>query len=210
MTHRYDTAATRSDLIAAATSMFARLGYAAAGTEAIAAATGLTRGAMYHQFGTKAGLFREVVEELQAGLAREVDRRAREAGGRTLDRLRAGFQAYLDLAARDDVRQIVFIDGPAVLGWDTWHDIDLEHAFGAVRNALAHAIARSEIVAAPVDELTHALLGALTQASLEVGRADDPAEARRRYEVVVDRLLDGLAPSMRVTAPATEPPSNTS
>jgi len=44
----------------------------------------------------------------------------------------------------------------------------------------------------PLDELTHVLLGAVTQAGLELGRSPDPRSARRNYRVVVDLLLDNL------------------
>jgi len=49
-----------------------------------------------------------------------------------------------------------------------------------------------EIDEAPLDELTHVLLGAVTQAGLELGRSPNPRSARRKYRVVIDLLLDNL------------------
>lgn len=147
---------------------------------------------MYHQFGNKQGLFQAVLEQVQTELTAEVNRQAVAAKGTSLDGLRAGFHAYLDVALQDDVRQILLVDGPAVLGWDEWQAIDHKHAFGATRYVLSQAMNDGEINQAPVEELTHVLLGAVTQAGLEIGRSDNPRATRRRYRKVVDLLIDGL------------------
>lgn len=190
--HRYNTEITRNELVAAARAHFAEHGYAAARTEEIAGETGLTRGALYHHFGNKKSLFQAVLESLQTELTAEVVERARTVSGDHIDRLRAGFHAYLDLALRADVRQILFIDGPAVLGWEAWREIDLQHAFRLTQVAVERAMADGEVDAVPIDELTHVLLGAVTHASLEVGRSTDPMTARVSYGQIVDFLLDKL------------------
>lgn len=190
--HRHDAEATRAELLAAARDEFARHGYADAATEVIVARHGLTRGALYHHFGSKQGLFEAVVEELQQELSAEVLRRAARSRGDRVDQLRAGFQAYLDLALRPEFRRILLVDGPAVLGWDRWREIDLHHAFEATRSAIAAAMAGGELDSGPVDELAHVLLGAVTQAALEIGRLPSPAASRARLGEVIDRLIEGL------------------
>src|SRR5918997_5375484 len=57
--------ATRGALVDAGRRLWAERGYAAVGTPEIAAAAGVTRGAMYHQFADKAALFRAVVERVE-------------------------------------------------------------------------------------------------------------------------------------------------
>jgi len=190
---RYDADATRRDLIAAARAAFAADGYAQARAGDIVATAGLTRGALYHHFDGKAGLFRAALEDVQAVLAKEIRNRALAAKGGPLARLRVGFQTYLDMAARADIRRILFVDGPAVLGWAAWREIDLEYGFKATRAALAAAMEAGEIETCPVDPLTHVLLGAVTQAGLEIGDAADPDAARREYGAVVNLLIDRLA-----------------
>lgn len=191
MAHRYDSDTTRTELLAAARATFAEHGYVDSSVAGIATGIGLSRGAAYHQFGSKTGLFRAVVEEVQAELSTEVDRRA-SAATSPFEGLRAGFLAYLDLARQADVRQIVFVDGPAVLGWDEWRQIDLRHAFASTRRALRAAMRSGELTEAPLDELTHVLLGALNHASLHIGRAGDVEAAHDSYRQVIERLLRGL------------------
>jgi len=190
--HRHDTEITRSELLSSARIAFSEHGYAGAGTEEIVARHGLTRGALYHHFGSKLSLFEAVVEDLQRELSREVERRARRTRGDHVDRLRAGFRTYLDFALRPDFRRILLTDGPAVLGWDRWHEIDFDHAFGATRAALQAAMAHGELGPSPVDELAHVLLGAVTQAGLEIGRSQHPRAARRRYGTVIDLLVESI------------------
>lgn len=190
--HRHDTPRTRRELIESGRSMFSQLGYAAAGTEDIVGSVGLTRGALYHHFGNKKGLFLAVLEEVHTELADGVDRRARQAEGGVVESLRAGFQAWLDIVIQDDVRRILLVDGPAVIGWEKWQEIDLERGFGVTRATLQQAMKNGEIAKAPLDELTHVLMGAVTQAGLELGRSDDRARLRRKYQKVIDLLIDGI------------------
>src|SRR6478672_5946262 len=64
-TQEQRSAATRRALVAAARRLWAARGYAEVGTPEIAAAAGVTRGAMYHQFADKAALFLAVVEAVE-------------------------------------------------------------------------------------------------------------------------------------------------
>lgn len=190
--HRHDARTTRRELIDSGRVAFSELGYAAAGTEDIVGSIGLTRGALYHHFGSKEGLFLAVLDEVHVELASEVGRSAASASGGIAESLRAGFQAWLDIVIRDDVRRILLVDGPAVIGWEQWHQIDLEHGFGVTRRTLQQAMKAGEIKKAPLDELTHVLLGGVTQAGLELGRSENRTRLRKKYQTVIDLLIDGL------------------
>ena len=69
------TAATRAVLIDAARALFAEQGFANVSTQAIAAAAGVTRGALYHQFADKTALFTAVYEEVERTVVAEVAER---------------------------------------------------------------------------------------------------------------------------------------
>jgi len=99
---------------------------------------------------------------------------------------------FLDLSLEAEVQQIVLIDAPSVLGWARWQEVEAEYGLGLIRAGLAAAMAAGQIKELPVDDLAGALLGSLTETALSVARAKDRKAARKRAEVVLRALLDGL------------------
>src|SRR3954467_5868154 len=68
----------RAKLIAAARTAFAEKGYAAASMDELTAVAGLTRGALYHNFGDKKGLLRAVIEQLDAEMVAKASAAVRD------------------------------------------------------------------------------------------------------------------------------------
>src|SRR5438105_2439049 len=110
------TATTRAALLAAARELFAENGFVATNREQIAERAGVTRGALYHHFGSKEQLFREVVETLESEIGARV-MTAAAASGDAADQLRLGCMAFLDACLDRAVQRIVLIEAPVVLGW---------------------------------------------------------------------------------------------
>jgi AcrR family transcriptional regulator len=192
------TAATRAQLIEAARKLFADKGFAEVSTQAIVAAAGVTRGALYHQFQDKAGLFAAVYEDVERDLVADIATRiADHAPGDPLEAMRAGARFFLDGCSAPNVAQIVLIDAPAVLGWVRWREVGMKYGLGVIEGMLTHAIAEGAIPDQPVRPTAHVLLGALDEAALFISRADDRAQARRDMDAVCDRLLLGIAGQAR-------------
>jgi AcrR family transcriptional regulator len=183
--------ATRSALLAAARRLFTERGYAATSTNEIVERAGVTRGALYHHFPAKYDLFRAVFEQLEAELADQVARAAL-AGSDALEQLRLGCRAFLDICLDPAVQRIVIVEGPAVLGWETWHEIEERYGHGLVVAGVAAAVDAGLVERQPVEPLANVLFGALAQAGMVVARAGDPDAARTDMEAAMDRLLDGL------------------
>ena len=183
--------ASKAALIAAARSLFAERGFADVGTGEIVAAAGLTRGALYHQFGDKQRLFVAVLEQVEQEMTDQIAA-VLQSGGDPLQQLVDGADAWLDACADTGVQQIVLVDGPAVLGWQRWREIGQRYGLGLTRAALEHAIAAGALPAQPVAPLAHVLIGALDEAALFVSRADDPELARAQMRQVLRRLVQGL------------------
>ncbi len=188
------TAATRALLVGAARKLFADKGFAEVSTEAIVKAAGVTRGALYHQFDDKAGLFAAVYEDVERDLVADIARQIMVAQPQDpLEAMRAGARLFLDLCSAPDVQQIVLIDAPAVLGWDQWRAVGMKYGLGVIEGMLTHAIAEGVVAEQPVRPTAHVLLGALDEAALFVSRASDRDQARREMDAVCDRLINGIA-----------------
>jgi len=186
--------ATRTALSAAARQLFTERGYAATSTTEIVERAGVTRGALYHHFAAKDELFRAVFEQLEGEVTKHV---AQEAltNADPLEQLRRGTRAYLDACIDPAVQRVVLLDGPSVLGWETWQEIEQRYGYGLVLAGVEAAIGAGLISAQPVEPLAHVLFGALTEAGMVVARADEPRTARAEMEGAMDRLLDGLRAS---------------
>jgi AcrR family transcriptional regulator len=190
--HVVRSRAMRERLLGHARDLFATRGYAAVGTEEIVRAAGVTRGALYHQFRDKAALFEAVVEAAEAETTATIAAQAAGADD-PLQALRLGARAFLAICADPRVERILMLDAPAVLGSERWREIRNEHGLGLVLGVLQAGMDAGAIVRQPVTPLAHMLLGALHEGALLVVHADDPSATRAEVEVVIDRLLDGLA-----------------
>jgi AcrR family transcriptional regulator len=172
------TEATRGRLIATARRLFAEKGFAGATTEEILSEASVSRGALYHHFPSKTDLFQATFEEVEKDLTVQV----MTAAATTKDpkhMLERGFDAYLDQCRKPEVQRIVMLDGPTVLGWDTWHALDERYGFGTIKGVLAQSAKSGALPPASVVPMAHLLLGAVMQAGMVVARADDPASVKR-------------------------------
>lgn len=68
---------TRRKLVAAARQQFGGVGYAETVMDELTAQAGMTRGALYHHFGDKKGLFLAVVQEIDGAPGRHYREHAR-------------------------------------------------------------------------------------------------------------------------------------
>ena len=190
------TAATRARLLEAGRTLFATDGYAAVSTQAIVDAAGVTRGALYHQFGDKAGLFDAVYEEVERDVVAAIMTRIAAAAPATqLEAMRIGARLFLEECSSPKVQRIVLIDAPSVLGWDRWREVGMRYGLGIVEAMLMQAIADGAIPDQPTRPAAHVLLGALDEAALYVSRAADAAKALEQMFLVCDRLITGIAAS---------------
>lgn len=188
------TAATRALLLAAGRELFATQGYAAVSTQAIVDAAGVTRGALYHQFGDKTGLFSEVYEQVEQDIVAAISARIAAADPTDqLEAMRVGARLFLEECSAPGVQRIVLIDAPSVLGWQRWREVGEKYGLGVIEAMLAQAISDGVIPEQPLRPTAHVLLGALDEAALFVARADDADAALRQMYSVCDRMISGIA-----------------
>jgi AcrR family transcriptional regulator len=187
------SAATQQALQAAARRLWGERGYAAVSTPEIAEAAGVTRGAMYHQYADKAKLFLavlenveiEVIERLAAAVAAEQPKTPAAA-------LRIAADAWIEIASEPDVRQLVLLDAPSILGWAGFREISLRYGLGMTEQLLNAAIEAGELKPQPVRPLATIMIGALDEAAMSIANAEDPDEEKSQVRAVVHDLIDGL------------------
>src|ERR1700728_2808063 len=104
------SAATRDALVAAARGLFAAEGFAEVPTDAIVAAAGVTRGALYHQFADKTALFDAVLEAVEADIARRLADDVAAAGiSDPVDAMRHVLRTWLDICVEAEIHRIALI-----------------------------------------------------------------------------------------------------
>lgn len=179
---------TTQRIMAGARRLFAEHGFAGTSAEQIVAAAGVTRGALYHHFAGKKGVFRAVVEQIQA----EIDQRVRAAVERVQDpveMLIVGNGEFLAACLDPGARRILLTEAPAVLGWQNWRAIDEAHVLGKYRAFLGQLMEKGVLRPLPVDALAHVISGAANEAAMWAAEADDPDAALAQAQQTMAEMI---------------------
>lgn len=182
---------TRAGLLTAARKLFSAQGFAATSIDEIVGAAGVTRGALYHHFANKRDVFRAVFIQLEDEFT-ETSKRAVSRDADAWTNLIAGCRAYLDTCLDRDIRRILVLDGPGVLGYDDWRGIEERYALRPIRLGLVGAMDAGRIATQPSTPLARLVLAAVNEAGLYIAQSDDPIEARGEAGLALDALLGGL------------------
>lgn len=184
-----EAAATARRILETATAHFAEYGYATASVDDIATAAGVTRGAVYHHYAAKPGLFVAVASAQQEAIAIAVD-----AATRGLDAahaLRTGSHAFLDTITQGAAARVLLVDGPSALSWDDWRRMDADSSATLLRQGLAE----TGVSPALLDALTAALSGAMNELALWLSERPSDAAARAQAHNALDVLLNSVPTS---------------
>ncbi|WP_171064657.1 TetR/AcrR family transcriptional regulator [Actinomadura soli] len=186
-------ARSRAALLQAARTAFAREGFTSTRTGDIVKDTGLTRGALYHHFTDKLTLFDAVVEQVAKQVADRVDAAAQQEPT-TLKALHRGCEEWFDAMTDPQLRRIYLIDGPAVLGWRRWREIDNLHGGGTLRTGVQAVLTERGDRDLDLEPLLALLSGALNEAAIWLAESDDQPTARRQLHTSLNALLNRLFP----------------
>jgi AcrR family transcriptional regulator len=184
-------AATAEAILTAARSLFGERGFAATTMDDIADGARVAKGAVYHHFKTKEAVFEAVFDLVSRDLVQEIDRAAR-AEKDVLAAMVAGTQHYFAACAKGPTGQIILRDGPAVLGWERWREIDAQHFGGKIPRAISAAMDAGLIARQPAEPLARLLLGAVTEAAVACAGRLDIARAGAEYARAFKSLIDAL------------------
>ena len=148
---------------------------------------------MYHQYADKTQLFLAVVEAVEGDVIEQLGETVVGAQPKTpAAALRIAADAWLEIASEPEVRQLILLDAPSVLGWAGFREISLRYGLGMTEQLLVAAIEAGELKAQPVRPLATVMLGALDEAAMSIANAEDPEREKDEVGTVVRNLIDGL------------------
>lgn len=181
---------TRAKLIRAARKAFAAKGYAAASMDDLTAEAGLTRGALYHNFGGKQGLLQAVVDQIDQEMVERMLAAQDQAASRWDGLLEEGV-AYIEMALEPEVQRIMLLDGPAVLGdpsqWPNQNACLLR-----TTQTLEALIDEGTLKPVDAEAAARLINGAALNAALWIAAADDPRGVLPKAVEAFRQLATGL------------------
>ena len=180
----------RAKLLMAARKAFAEKGFAAASMDELTASVGLTRGALYHNFGDKKGLLAAVVAQMDGEMAQQAKAEAADAGD-DWEKLLAEGVAYIKMALDPEVQRIVLLDGPAFLGDPAQWPGQLS-CLESTRQSLIKMGERGVIKPVNADAAAYMLNSAAMSAALWIAASPDPQKALPAIIAVFTELASGL------------------
>ena len=170
---------------------FGERGYGNVTIDQIAAEAKVAKGAVYHHFTTKADVFEAVLRDVAAAIVADVQT---EIALQTdvMTAIQVGNRAFFASCAKPLTAQIFLRDGPSVMGWSKWRQIDADNFGGMVRAGVKSAMALGLIAERPIDPLVSLMLGAITEAAISCAEEDDFSEAAEAYVDALDAMFRGL------------------
>ncbi len=156
--------ATRDRLLAAAMDIFAAKGYHGAIVDDIVAASGTSKGAFYHYFPSKQGIFLILMDELAAAVEGGVEAAiATEAGA--LAKVEAALRVVLETAAaRRDLVKILLVEAVGLGPTLERKRLEIHGRFaGLIRRHLDRAVADGSIPSQDTVLAAQAWIGALNE-----------------------------------------------
>ena len=180
----------RAKLVAAARRAFAEKGYAAASMDELTASVGLTRGALYHNFGDKRGLLAAVVDQIDTEMATRAQAVAVRVGDDWEGMLAEGV-AYIEMALDPEVQRIVLLDGPAVLG-DPSQWPSQSRCLEVTKQAVQRLMDRGLLKPLDAEAVARLLSGGALNAALWIAASDNPQQVLPKAIEAFRALASGL------------------
>jgi AcrR family transcriptional regulator len=184
--------ATRAALLEEATALFATRGYAGTSLEDVASASQVTRGAVYHHFASKQALFEAVLDLQEVRVTADVIAAASTAG--PWDGAMLALDAYLTHCCDPVYGRLVWVEGPAALGWHRWRECEKDHAYGLVERFIRDLVDAGYLHGTAFDSLVRFSFWMLGGAGLAVAEAppEDKPRVRDEWRYLIGQSMSSL------------------
>jgi len=182
---------TKKRLLEIAQLHFVAHGYHGVSLEDMVDEAGVTRGALYHHFQNKLGLFKAVYEKTQNDVAAQIEASCNQSED-PWEQLILGCKGFIDGAIQQQNARIMLIDAPNVLGWNDWRKTDKEVSESSLAEHVAFLSEQGFLKPVPVSLIVAAISGALNE--LAIYLCSDPGLAGNDGYILdtIKNLLDGF------------------
>lgn len=185
------TETTRKLILDQAYQLFGKRGYSKTSLDDIVVQCGLTRGALYHHFNGKRKLFSKLVFDVEHKMHEAIAAATGETPG---ERFENSIDIFFSYCAIQEFRQIVLLDGPAVLGTEHWAE-PTQHAREHHLYELVPLLLSDDVSDAYRSAFTNIVLGGMKEVASVIAKSDDPDATRRAARDVLHDLISQFSPS---------------
>jgi AcrR family transcriptional regulator len=184
--------ATRAALLDEATVLFAERGYASTSLEDIATASQVTRGAVYHHFASKQALFEAVLSSQEAKAIAGIT--AAATADDPWDAATLALDAYLDWCCDPVYGRLVWLEGPAALGWHRWRECEERYAYGLVEGFITALLDAGYLEHTAAGSLARFAFWMLGGAGHTIAGAceDDKPRLREEWRYLIRRAMSAM------------------
>ena len=186
--------ATRAALLDEATTLFAERGYAGTSLEDVASASRVTRGAVYHHFASKQALFEAVLDLQEQRATTEILAAAGAAD--PWEAAMLALDTYLTHCCDPVYGRLVWLEGPAALGWHRWRECEKKYSYGLVEQFIRDLVEGGYVDGRAFESLVQFSFWMLGGAGLAV--AETPPEDKPRVRDEWRYLIGQAISSLRV------------
>ena len=184
--------ATRAALLVEATTLFAERGYAGTSLEDVASASRVTRGAVYHHFASKQALFEAVLDLQEERATTEIV--AAAAAANPWDAAMLALDAYLSHCCDPVYGRLVWLEGPAALGWHRWRECEKKYSYGLVEQFIRDLVEGGYVDGRAFDSLVQFSFWMLGGAGLAVAETppEDKPRVRDEWRYLIGQAISSL------------------
>lgn len=184
-------ARTHAALLDAARQLFPARGYDHVSATDLCDHAHTSHGSLFHHFKTKRDLFILVHNEWQDRLIHRI-RTAAEGARDPWSRFNHVWRTYLEATENAEMRQVLLLDGPSVIGLRQLRQRDRTTVFAFLQAEFQILLHAGLIPALDPNALTILFFGALDQAAFEIADFPHDAALRKRLLSTTTAILDNL------------------
>ncbi len=183
---------TRSKILEIAREKFVKKGFRNTSLKEIVEEIGLTRGAFYHHFKNKEEIFYELIKLIQGELGEYVANRSMESD-EPWEQLITGCVAFIEKAIDKDLMKILLVDGPSIISWEAWKELDSENSESHLREHLLELQEQKIVKNVNIDYLTSFISGGLNELAISISRSNqyDVKEIEESVKVMLEGIKNG-------------------